>query len=669
MEQPQPSSQPTIPDLASVPLPAPPAPHRRATLQLTFEPMWILGGILLATIAVFWRTLGYDYVNWDDSYFTYENKWVVRGLTWESIKGIFTTPVLRGYAPLTVLSFAAEFEFFGRDPAVQHFNNLLLHLVNTWLVWRIFTKLGLQTLSVAFITFLFALHPMHVESVAWVSERKDVLFGALFLGATERYLAWLESDRTSTRDLALVYVLFTLSLFAKIQSVTLPASLLLLDYFLLRPLKWNLIWEKLPLFLLSVAVGAMGIYFLQTEPGHNIKPLFFFHERLAIGAMSFTAYLIKLFVPYEMVTLYPFPFSGQIPTRFYVCFASWVAYAYLVWRAFRADNRAVVAGLLYFVVNVFFVLQIIDGGQGFKADHYTYIPYLGLFWVLAWCIERLMAQGNGSKVLPLVALWLVAMTYVAYRQVTVWRNSYTLWTHEIRYYAGATQFRSRARYLYEKKQYKLAFADLSRAIQLRTKSIDYDMYAKRASIFALYKKPAAAYKDMAVVVKGYPNNASALVKMVEYGLAGSVLSDEKALELLNRAVRLQPNLPSAYRFRFLRYYNAGEAEKALADADAYLRLRPRNPVMHLARAMALGKLNRNEEALTSINRAIALNARNRSYYAERAKIFLALGDKPNALNDLRRVQRMGGRVKPEVLEQAGATSGSTAEKAKAAEAP
>lgn len=652
MEQPQPASQPEFNETA-----APPSPAPKEAFKLAVEPKWVLGGILLATIAVFWRTLGYDYVNWDDSYFTHENKWVVRGLTWESIKGIFTTPVLRGYAPLTVLSFAAEFEFFGRNPAVHHFNNLLLHLVNTWLVWRIFTKLGLQTLSVALITFLFALHPMHVESVAWVSERKDVLFGALFLGATERYLAWLESDRTSTRNLALVYVLFTLSLFAKIQSVTLPASLLLLDYFLLRPLKWNLVWEKLPLFLLSLIIGAMGIYFLQTEPGHNAKSLFFFHERLAIGAWSFTVYLIKLVWPYEMVTLYPFPFSGQIPGRFYIGFAVWVAYAYAVWRAFRADNRAVVAGLLYFVVNVFFVLQIIDGGQGFKADHYTYIPYLGLFWVLAWWLERLIAQGHGSKAILLGTLWLLAMTYVAYRQVGVWRNSYTLWTHEMKFYTGHTQFRSRGRYLYEKKQYKRAFADINRAIQLRTK--DYDLYVKRASIFAMYNKPAAAYKDMVVVAKRFPNSAPTLVKVVEYGTTASAISQEKALEYLNRAIQLQPKLPSAYRLRFLRYYKADEAEKALADADTYLQLRPRNPVMHLARAMALQKLNRNEDALASINQAIALNPRNRTYYTERAGIFLVLGDKPNALNDFRRVQRMGGRVKPELLEQAGAKADSS----------
>ena len=502
---------------------------------------------------------------------------------------------------------------------------------------------------------------MHVESVAWVSERKDVLFGALFLGASERYLAWLESERTSTRDLVLVYVLFGLSLFAKIQSVTLPASLLLFDYFLLRPLKWNLIWEKLPLFLLSVAIGAMGIYFLQTEPGHNVKPLFFFHERLTIGAWSFTVYLMKLLVPYEMVTLYPFPFSGQLPGRFYVGFAVWAAYAYVLWRAFRADNRAVVAGLLYFVVNVFFVLQIIDGGQGFKADHYTYIPYLGLFWVMAWGIERLAAAGHGSKIYPLAALWLVAMTYVAYRQVPVWQNSYTLWTQELRYYKGAKQYRSRANYLFEKKQYKRAFADINRAIQYH--SNDINLYVKRATIYDLDKKPDAAYRDMAFVETRLPANAPALVKMVEYGVKANAISDSAALAYLNRAVSLQPRLPSAYRYRFLSYYRLQQPEKALADADTYLKLRPRNPAMHLARAMALEKLDRNEEALTAINQAIALNGRNRGFYAERAKIYLAMDDKPRALADLQRVRQMGGRVSSELLKKAGGAGKQTEETA------
>ena len=253
-----------------------------------------------------------------------------------------------------------------------------------------------------------------------------------------------------------------------------------------------------------------------------------------------------------------------------------------------------------------------------------------------------------------MALWLAALTYVAYNQVAVWQNSYTLWTHELRSYKGPKQYRSRANFLYDKRQYKRAFADINRAIQY--KSDDIGLYVKRASIYALYNRPAAAYKDMRVVVKKVPNSPVARVRLVEYGVKANALSDSAALMHLNRAIQLEPRLPSAYRFRYLAYYRSDQAEKALADADSYLRLRPRNSAMHLARAMALEKLNRNEEALASINRAIALNARNRSYYAERAKIFLALNDQPNALSDLRRVQRLGGRVKPELLEKAGAKS-------------
>ncbi len=649
MEHAQPSSQPTPTPSVDDPTPLVP-PTDQALQPFVFNPQWLLWGILLTTVGLFWPTLRYDFVNWDDSYFIYDNPLVTNKLSWESIKGIFSTPVLRGYAPLTVLSFAIEYNLVGKSPTLYHFDNLVLHLLNVWLVWRIFSKLGLNHFSAGFVTLLFAVHPMHVESVAWVSERKDVLFGVFFLAATDRYLAWLQSGRTNTGAQYLMYGFFVLSLFSKIQSVALPASLIVLDYYLQRPLRWNLILEKLPLFLLSLLVGSIGFYFLHLEPKAAGEPIYSVVERLGIGGYGLAVYFMKLIVPYEMVTLYPFPRVGQLPAIFYVSIASFFVFFYGVWLAFKANLRTVVAGLMYFMVNIAFVLQVLDGGQGFKADHYTYISYLGLFLILAWLAERFVAAGQASRVYAVVGIWLLMLGYLAYKQVRVWQNGYTLWSNVIKSYPDNNRlYRSRGNYLLSKGYGKEALQDYTASIGLG--SNDPRTYFSRGALYGQLQKYNRAFADMSKALKLLPNTPLYLTARAEYAFKGNLLPRQVILNDLTRSLAINPNQPNAYRFRYVIFYNAGNGEKALADADGYLRLDPREHTMHLARAMALELLTRNTEALQSINRAIALNPKKRGYYAERAKINAALGDKSAARADLERVKQMGGIPNPEVLKK------------------
>lgn len=649
MEHALPSSQPTPTPNVDNPTPLAP-PTDPALPTFVFNPQWVLWGVLLTTVALFWPTLRYDFVNWDDSYFIYQNPLVTNKFSWDSVKAIFSTPVLRGYAPLTVLSFAIEYNLVGKSPALYHFDNLVLHLLNVWLVWRIFSKLGLNTYSAGFVTLLFAVHPMHVESVAWVSERKDVLFGLFFLAATDRYLAWLQSERTATRAQYLMYGFFVLSLFSKIQSVALPASLIVLDYYLQRPLRWNLVLEKLPLFLLSLLVGSIGFYFLHSEPKAAGEPIYSVVERLGIGGYGLTVYFMKLIFPYEMVTLYPFPRVGKLPTVFYASIASFFVFFYGVWLAFKANLRTVVTGLMYFMVNIAFVLQVLDGGQGFKADHYTYIPYLGLFLILAWLAERFVAAGQASRVYAVVGVWLLMLGYLAYKQVRVWQNSYTLWSNVIKAYPDNDRlYRSRANFLVSKGYNREALKDYSMSIALGT--TDPRTYFSRGAIYGKNGKYQRAFADMDKALKLLPNFPLYLTYRAEYAFKGNLQPHQVILTDLTRSLALDPRQLSAYRYRYLIFYNAGNGEKALADADNYLRLDPRDHTMHLARAMALEKLNRNAEALQSINRAIALNPKRRGYYAERVKINIALNDKVAARADMQKILQMGGKPNPEVLKK------------------
>ena len=233
------------------------------------------------TFLIYSSCLKNDFVNWDDDRNVYENPFVTK-LTTKNIKAIFTTDVIGNYNPLPILSFAIENHFFGMDPKVMHFTNILLHLICTILVFFIFKRLKLS-LNVAFIgALLFAIHPLKVESVAWITERKDVLFGCFFLGALLLYIKNLEHYSKSRS--VWIFVLFIIGLFAKIQMVALPLSFIAVDYWYNKEMNFKVIIQKWPYFLGSLTFGLLGIYMLQGQGSLETNTNFNLLERLFIGA-------------------------------------------------------------------------------------------------------------------------------------------------------------------------------------------------------------------------------------------------------------------------------------------------------------------------------------------------------------------------------------------------
>jgi len=277
-------------------------------------------GILLITFITFSPSLQNGFVNWDDDKNIYENPNITETTNSETffinLKSIFTTHVIGNYNPLPVFSFAMEKMAYGMDNLTMwHFDNILLHLICVLLIFRIALALGLKIIPAAFCALLFGIQPMRVESVAWLTERKDVLFGAFYLLALYYYIKSVKLS-FKKRYLFLIIVSFILASLSKIQAVSLPLSMLAVDYFMGRKLSMKLIYEKWFYFLISLVTGLVGIYFLNIQGSLDSNASFAFHERIFIGAYSYIVYIIKSIVPYRMIPMYPYPPS--IGWEFYI---------------------------------------------------------------------------------------------------------------------------------------------------------------------------------------------------------------------------------------------------------------------------------------------------------------------------------------------------------------
>ena len=404
--------------------------------------------IVIATLVVYYPVKDYDFVNYDDPMYVMDNFAIRSGLTWDTVAWSFTggTQVTNYWAPLTWLSIALDYHLYGLNAGGYHLTNLILHLANSLLLLLVFLKMSGKYWPSAFIAALFALHPLHVESVAWITERKDVL-STFFWFLTMYFYAHYVNHPGLKWYMALL-TSFTLGLMAKPMLVTLPFVLLLLDYWPLGRLRSDapselistegqekyrspvyLIAEKIPFFLITVLFSA-ATYVFQNE-GNALPSLekITFLSRLENVLISYVIYLWQLFWPFDLAVLYPYPQETS-------AWAAFPAFALLVAvsvYAFRQRRRFpyIIIGWLWYIGTLVPVIGFVVIGSHVRADRYTYVPYVGLFIILAW------GGGSLARKLPRFRSYLILFFFffvlflatISRNQLTVWENSLTLFNH------------------------------------------------------------------------------------------------------------------------------------------------------------------------------------------------------------------------------------------------
>jgi protein O-mannosyl-transferase len=641
--------------------------------------LWLAILALLITFVVFYPSLHLQFVNWDDPQNLLENKNLAifsYQWDWNAIKAIFSTDVMGNYNPLPIFTFAIEKYFFAPNPELSpfvfHFNNLWMHLVCTALVFAIFIKLEISLVAAFIGALLFGIHPMRVESVAWITERKDVLYGMFFLASLFTYIRYVRSATSKTGWYLLTLLLSIFAYFAKVQAVTLPLSMLLIDFIYKR--KWNsikvLVIEKLPWWILSLVFGLANVFFLKNNKSFDVNSdlvQYSIIDRLTIGAYSYGVYLIKWIYPYQMSPLYPYP--KHLPT---IAYASLVivpilvlAFGIWIWKKQKKD---LIFGWAFFTFNVIFLLQIVGAGQGFLADRFTYIAYIGLFYISVKGYDNVLTKYREKSILIniLAGLYLLILSVVTYKQIAIWQNGETLWEHVKSEHPKSPLAWKQAGFYYrdKKKDFAKAIENYNEAVRLDPKDnyvynglakayLDYAFtlnpntpeYAQKRK--ALFEQAIANY-ELALkgdLLSGRKDKKTTGEITVNRGVAFAATGNiEKAIVELSKGLEINPDNENGYLNRGLLFFQTEQFKLSIKDHESYLKLNPFNADVHHENGLAKRALGLFEESLIDFDKAIALKSSQPLFYLSKAETLFYLGRKDEAKQNAQIAKQMGVKV-------------------------
>ncbi len=617
---------------------------------------WALALLVVVVTGIVFAGVGkLKWTNWDDDEYVYENQMVLDG----NYKAIFTKPVNNNYNPLPVAMHAWEWKQMAGKKTLEdkagffHLNNLWLHLVCTFLVFWLMKMLGLNPIWAAVAALLFGIHPMRVESVAWVTERKDVMFGMFYVGALILYVKYVDSKNNLW--LAFSFILFTFSLFSKIQAVSLPLSLLTIDWYRGRALSFRIILEKVLFFIGAMIVGGLGIHFLSIGKTLDVDQSFSVIQRVPLGFTAYAVYVVKAFIPYETCTFYPYP--KTVESIYLLGMAAALAIvAASIW--LHKLSRETTFGLAFFTVNIMFLLQILGAGSAFMADRFSYIAYIGLFFAMAMVAQRLSAKNK--KLMPVLAaclgLLIVVSGFLSVQYVKAWENSDTLWSDVIKKYPRKVvlAYVNRGQYLRRKGQNDRAFADFNTAIELQPNyflsylnrgNIYFDRgqndealtdYSKVLSILAPIDTTPNGFREPAI--SGALSNRGAIYS--RKGMRAEAFADFRL------ALKFNPLDKNTWNNRAVSYFDMGDYANAIKDFSEYLKLEPGSGGVINARGVCYLRLSQFKEALVDFDAAIKLSPNEASFYGNRAYAYFSLGNKAAAKADADKAQSMGMAMDP-----------------------
>jgi tetratricopeptide (TPR) repeat protein len=624
------------------------------------SPILISLALAIITVAVFWPVARHDFVNYDDPDYVTANSHVQNGLSWANVVWAFKTGHASNWHPLTWLSHIADCQMFGQQAGAHHLVNLAFHAANTVLLFLVLRRMTGAVWRSALVAALFALHPAHVESVAWISERKDVLstlFFILTIGAFDAYAKAPPSTARSSRTTFRVstYYILSLALFAcglmsKPMLVTLPFVLLLLDYWPLQRFQFSslkspasnnlrLLLEKLPFLLLSVISST--ITFIVQRKGGAVSTSLPLPGRLANALVSYARYLGDLFWPRHLSVLYPHP--GAWPLSQVIASATLIVALSVAVVVLARKQPWLAVGWFWFVGTLVPVIGLVQVGVQSMADRYTYVPFIGLFMALAWGLGyEAQARTWRSRALAVGAIvCLLSCAFATSRQLGYWQDSATLFGHAVKvtrdnylaynnlgfYLSGQGKIKE-AMENYQKslqinpnyedaqnnvgyalagqKQYAEAITHYEAALRVRPNHVE--VRNNLGNALADIGRIDEAIEQYRFVLSRAPEHADAHNNLgIALAMKGQL---DEAIEHFHAAIRSKPGYASAHS-------NLGNAlavqhkpDEAIREYELSLSLNPKDPQAHNNLANALAEQGKLEEAVGHYREALQLNADN-----------------------------------------------------------
>lgn len=582
--------------------------------------LWLALGLGVLTLGAYWQVTGHGYVNYDDQVYILENPHIRDGFTWEAWGWLWTTVRGGNWHPLVWVSILVDVELYGVEGAGgHHLSNVILHLASTWLLLVALVRMTRQPWPSALVAALFALHPLHVESVAWAAERKDTLSGFFWMLTLLLYVWYARQPRPGRY--ALVTAAFICGLLSKSLLVTLPCALLLLDVWPLRRLalpgqaEWSgaarywrryrgIVLEKLPWLGLSLGLAVVTVLAQRDVGAMADRSAIGLGVRLANALVAYVAYLAKTFWPAGLQVFYPHPLD-TLPV--WQVAGAVVVLAAITWLAWHWRERFPYLGVgwLWYLGTLVPMIGIVQVGEQAMADRYTYIPLIGIFMAGAWGLRQVVDRQKQVAVI-VAALLVLVCTVRTWQQVQHWESTETLFRHA-----------------------------------LTVNPDNYLAHGNLAAALAKRDEYQAAIGHFEEVLRIKPGNAGALS-----GLGAALYKlgqEDEAIALYQQVLQRRPNHAETHVNYGTALLNRGQFADALVHYEAALPAEADNPIVHYGLAESKKELGRAGEAMVHIRRALALDPD----YAEAYNTLGILLRRQNQLAEAETAYRRAIELNPE----------------------
>src|SRR5437667_8165678 len=666
----------------------------------------VVTGIVSVFLAVivwiaFGRALNHGFVGYDDQNYVLRNPRVTNGLTLDGLQWAFTHVHATNWHPLTTISHMLDSQLYGLEPWGYHLTNILLHAAAAILLFLALRQLTGSFWPSLLVAAVFAVHPLRVESVAWVSERKDVLSGVFFMLALWAYARYARGNVRSSFWYITVIVLFALGLMCKPTLVTLPFVLLLLDYWPLgrvqpssprghgitaspwqrgNTLSW-LVIEKVPLFALSAASCVATLLAQKQALEESVKaPL---GERVGNALISYVMYVGQMIWPAHLAVLYPYPEDNlKVPQVIVALLLLLViSVAFFLW---RKKYPFLLIGWLWYLGMLIPMIGIIQVGSQVRADRYTYLPQIGLYLLVAWGGMELFQRWRRSREILAAAAVLVimALTTRSYLQTSCWRDTETLWRHAIastsNNYIAHTNL---AQNLTHSGRFTEAIAECQEALKIKP---DFAAAHNNLGVALLRNKQSGdgalghdgavdeaiehyrkalqinpdftqAHKNLGIVFmrKGQMDEAIAQFQktlelepndaQAEFSLGSAFLQRrevDEAIAHYQKAVEIRPDYAEARNYLGNAFVAEGKYSEAIANYEAAVRIRPNYSEAHHNMACVLATIGKTDKALEQFNEALRLNGNYAQAHCALGSLLARMGHREEAVAHLTEALRL-----------------------------
>jgi protein O-mannosyl-transferase len=648
-----------------------------------FPPYIYLSGIIVLTFSVYFNSFFFEF-NYRDYVAYVINNHLIRDLSPNGLKRIFTELYYNGHLPLTMLSLAIDYHFWQLEPLGYHITNFSLHVINIILVYFFIKKIS-NNISVALLSALiFAVHPMGVQSVSWIAERKNVLYATFYLVCLIQYVNYIKSK--SMILFFLSWFLFVCSVASKWSAFPLCGVLLIFDWYYNRKINAKLIFEKVLFF--AVPIISAQIHF---NSGAVVPVRFSYLNHLFFGSYSFLFYFVKSLLPIKLSTLYPYPrvIDNQMPPVFYLSMPAALGVAGLIFfRVYKyvLFRKEIVFGFLFFLINISMVLHVLKfiGGHEMTADRYGYVPFIGMYFIFSTIIIYYWNHSKGAR--KLLAAGLIA--YVGYLSIyTIFRNE--AWRDTVSIYKDALDknenipivYAHLANYYMDHDKNKEAFKELNECIkkfsyyrncifqrgilyyengfykEAKTdflKALSMDTTDKlQYNYLGLVEMNSGNY-ELAVTYFFKSLSIDSLFASVYNNLGWAYFNLNKypiAEQYLNKAIILDDTIVTAYLNRGWLFIEQEKYSEAVNDFNIAIKLKPDNALAFNNRGWAYFNMNRYEEAMKDFNSAININPKLNFSYYNRGRTHFVFGNMEAGCADLKKAAELNNEFAANMLKE------------------